>query len=78
MDKIKTIILEIKFYFFSTFMKITVEGFVNQLIQKFWPKHGKHAADYYTLLPDLSTTVLPATSDRDVVFYLQLLSKTLT
>ena len=32
-DKIKKIILEIKFYFFSTFLKITVGGFVNQLIK---------------------------------------------
>ena len=24
--------------FFSTFRKITVGGFVNQLIKKFWPK----------------------------------------
>ena len=30
------IILEIKF-FFSTLRKITVGGFVNQLIKKFWP-----------------------------------------
>ena len=28
------IILVIKFYFFSTFRKITVGGFVNQLIKK--------------------------------------------
>ena len=33
MDKIKKKILEIKFYFFSTFRKITVGGF----IKKFWP-----------------------------------------
>ena len=26
-----------KFYFFPTFRKITVGGFVNQLIKKFWP-----------------------------------------
>ena len=34
MDKIK------KYFriFFSTFRKITVGGFVNQLIKKFWPK----------------------------------------
>ena len=32
-DKIKKIILENKFYFFSTFRKITVGGFVNQLIK---------------------------------------------
>ena len=39
MDKIKKkIILEIKFYFFSTFQKITVGEFLNQLINKFWPK----------------------------------------
>ena len=31
-----------KFYFFSTFRKITVGGFVNQLIKKFWPKHSAH------------------------------------
>ena len=31
------IILEIKFYFFYTLRKITVGGFVNQLIKKFWP-----------------------------------------
>ena len=37
MDKIKKIILVIKFYFFSTFRKITVGGLVNQLIKKFWP-----------------------------------------
>ena len=36
MDKIKKKI-EIKFHFFSTFQKITVGGFVNQLIKKFWP-----------------------------------------
>ena len=30
-------ILEITFYFFSTFRKITVGGFVNQLIKIFWP-----------------------------------------
>ena len=30
------IILEIKFYFISTFWKITVGGFVNQRIEKFW------------------------------------------
>ena len=35
-DKIK-IFLEIKFYFFPTFRKITIGGFVNQLIKKFWP-----------------------------------------
>ena len=29
--------LEIKLYFFSTFWKITVGGFVNQQIKKFWP-----------------------------------------
>ena len=34
MDKINKIILEIKFYFFSAFRKITVGGFVNQLIKK--------------------------------------------
>ena len=33
MDKIKNI-----FFFASTFRKITVEGLVNQLIKKFWPK----------------------------------------
>ena len=37
MAKIKKIILEIKFYFFSTFQKFTVGGLVNQLIKKFWP-----------------------------------------
>ena len=36
-DKIKKNI-EIKFYFFHTFRKIKVEGFVNQLIKKIWPK----------------------------------------
>ena len=40
MDKIKNLILEIKFYFFSTFRKFTVGGFVNQLIKKFWPNVG--------------------------------------
>ena len=34
------IILEIKFYFISTFRKSTVGGFVNQLIKKFWPYYG--------------------------------------
>ena len=29
--------LENKFYFFPTFRKNTVGGFVNQLIKKFWP-----------------------------------------
>ena len=38
-DKIK-IILEIKFYFLTTFRKITVGGVVNQLITKFWPNLG--------------------------------------
>ena len=33
-DKIKNFFLEIKFYFFPTFRKITVGGFVNQLIKK--------------------------------------------
>ena len=33
MDKIKKNIFEIKFYFFSSFWKITVGGFVNQLIK---------------------------------------------
>ena len=33
----KIFFLEIKFYFFPTFRKITVGGFVNQLIKKFWP-----------------------------------------
>ena len=37
MDEIKKILLEIKFYFFSTLWKITVGGFVNQLIKKIWP-----------------------------------------
>ena len=37
MDKIKKVFLENKFYFFPTFRKITVEGFVNQLIKIFWP-----------------------------------------
>ena len=32
--------LEIEFYFFSTFRKITVGGFVNQLIKKFWPEYA--------------------------------------
>ena len=32
-DKIKKFFLEIKFYFFLTFRKITVGGFVNQLIK---------------------------------------------
>ena len=34
----KKIIFENKILFFSTFRKITVGGFVNQLIKKFWPK----------------------------------------
>ena len=38
MDKIKIKNLEIKFYFFYTLQKITVGGFVNQLIKKFWHK----------------------------------------
>ena len=33
----KKIIFEIIFFF--TFWKITVGGFVNQLIKKFWPKN---------------------------------------
>ena len=33
--------LEIKFYFFPTFRKITVGGFVNQLIKKIWPYVSK-------------------------------------
>ena len=37
MDVIKKIILEIEFYFFSSFRTITVGGFVNQLIKKFLP-----------------------------------------
>ena len=37
-DKIKKIILENKFDFFSPFRKILVGGFVNQLIKKIWPK----------------------------------------
>ena len=38
-DKIKKkTILEFKFYFLSTFRKITVGGFVNQVIKKFLPK----------------------------------------
>ena len=32
------IILEIDFFFLSTLRKITVGGFVNQLIKKFWPE----------------------------------------
>ena len=43
-DKIeenKNNFLEIKFYFFPTFQKITVGGFVNQLIKKFWPKENQ-------------------------------------
>ena len=36
-DKIKKE-LEIIFFSFPTFRKITVGGFVNQLIEKFWPK----------------------------------------
>ena len=31
--------LEFRF-FFSTFQEITVGGFVNQLIKKFWPYHN--------------------------------------
>ena len=38
----------------------------------------KHAAGDYMLLPDLNTTVMPAKSDSDMMFRLQLLSKTLT
>ena len=38
MDKIK-FFLEIKLYFFSTFRKFTVGGFVNQQIKKLWPYH---------------------------------------
>ena len=38
--------LEIKFYFFPTFRKITVGGFVNQLIKKIWPKYL--AVTYFT------------------------------
>ena len=34
-DKVKKKILEI--IFFSTYWKITVGGFLNQLIKKFWP-----------------------------------------
>ena len=37
MDKIMKIFLEIKFYFFPILWKITVGGFVNQLIKKFQP-----------------------------------------
>ena len=31
--------IEMKFYFFPTFRKIAVGGFVNQLIKKIWPYH---------------------------------------
>ena len=31
--------LEINFIFFPAFQKITVGGFVNQLIKKIWPKY---------------------------------------
>ena len=37
--KLKKKNFEIKFYFFPTFRKIAVGGFVNQLIKKFWPNH---------------------------------------
>ena len=33
-----TCILSLQLIVFSTFGKITVGGFVNQLIKKFWPK----------------------------------------
>ena len=36
--KIKKITSEIKFYFLTTFRKITIGGFVNQLIKEFWPE----------------------------------------
>ena len=39
MDKIKDIFKKLNF--FSTLQKITVGGFVNQLIKKIWPKHSK-------------------------------------
>ena len=44
MNKIKKN-LENKLYFFPTFQKITVGGFANQLIKKFWPNEG---AEMYT------------------------------
>ena len=39
-DKIKKIFL--KYFFFSTFQKITVGGLVYQLIKKIWPKLHVH------------------------------------
>ena len=43
----KKIFLEIKFYFFPTFRKITVGGFVNQLIKKFWPYVLQHILMFF-------------------------------
>ena len=39
-----------KFYFISTFLKITVGGFVNQLIKKIWPYTAFFARHYEALL----------------------------
>ena len=49
MDKIKKIILEIIFYFFSTFQKRTVGGFVNQLIKKIRPEWSTFFKYFYKI-----------------------------
>ena len=40
-----------KFRFFSTFQKITVGGFVNQLIKKLWPKYQNKRNNFNNSFP---------------------------
>ena len=70
MDKIKKKI-EIKFYFFSTFRKITVVGFVNQLIKKFWPYECTFENLYYYLMFTVTSNVAYNISDQLIDKYPQ-------